>query len=130
MTEALKLCAAGVICAMLCVLVREIRPELAPFVQTGGIIVLTVMLFGTLKAMLAQADELFRQLGTLDVSSAELLIKILGIAVITKIGADICVDNGNEALASAVELGGKLTILFCCFSLIKVLAELAGGLLV
>ena len=56
-------------------------------------------------------------------------MKILGIAVVTKIGADICTDSSNSALATVVELVGKAIILAMCLSLIKTLAELAKGLL-
>lgn len=58
-----------------------------------------------------------------------ILIKILSIAVITKLGADICSDSSNSALATVVELTGKTVILVMCLSLIKTLVTLAKGLL-
>lgn len=129
MTEALKIAAVGIICAFLCVLVRQYRPELEPFLQTGGIIVLVVILFGYLQKVLSAASELLKEFDVLDSSYFEVIVKVLGIAIITKIGADVCTDSGNSALATNVELAGKVMILLLCFSLIKTVAQLAGGLL-
>lgn len=127
--EAVKLCAAGVVCALMCVLVRQLRPEIEPFVQIGGIILIGAMLIKRAGELTNAARELFDGFQLLNTGSFELLIKILGIAVITKIGADICNDSGNSALSSMVELAGKTVILIMTFPLIKTVTELAGGLL-
>lgn len=129
MTEGLKFAAVGIICAAAVLLVKELRPELAPFVQTGGIIVIAALLFEYLKKMLESASELFSEFDVLNTEYLSLLIKILGIAVVTEIGADICEDSGNTALAENVELAGRVLILFMCFPLIKTVAQLAGGLI-
>lgn len=127
--EAVKLCAAGVVCALMCVLVRQLRPEIEPFVQIGGIILIGAMLIKRAGELTNAARELFDGFQLLNTGSFELLIKILGIAVITEIGADICNDSGNSALSSMVELAGKTVILIMTFPLIKTVTELAGGLL-
>lgn len=129
MTEAVKICAIGVVCAVICLIIRQLRPETEPFVQLGGLAVIGIMLLGSVKKLLLAAQELLSRFELFDVEYLELLIKVLGIAVIAKIGTDICTDSGNTALASVVELAGKVTILLMCFSLIGTVTELAGGLL-
>ena len=129
MTDAVKIAAAGIICAVLCLLVRSLRPELEPFVQISGIIVLAVMVFDYLGRLLESASELFEEFDVIDSAYLEIIIKVLGIAIITKTGSDICTDSGNSALASAVGLAGRVMILLLSFSLIKTVASLAGGLL-
>lgn len=129
MTEAVKICATGIACAVICVIVRQLRPETEPLVQLGSVAVIGIMLLSSVKKLLAAAQELFSRFELFDAGYLELLIKVLGIAVIAKIGADICTDSGNTALASVVELAGKVTILLLCFSLIGTVTELAGGLL-
>lgn len=129
MTEAIKLAAVGIICAVIIVLVRQMRPEFAPFVQAGGVIVITVMLAEYLKIILEKSTEIFESFEIFDAAYLSLLVKVLGIAIVTKIGADICADNGNAALQSVVELAGKVLILAMCLPLIETVVELAGGLL-
>lgn len=129
MTEILKFASIGIVCTVVYVLVRQLRPEFAPFIQSAGLIVMTVLLMDYLKKLLESASELFSAFDVLDIDYLYLLIKVLGIAVVSKIGADICNDSGNSALAGNVELAGKVLILFLSFSLIKTVTELAGGLI-
>lgn len=129
MTDAVKIAAVGIICAVLCLLVRNLRPELEPFVQISGIIVLAVILFEYLGTLLESASELLDEFDVINSAYLEVIVKVLAIAVITQTGADICSDSGNSALASAVGLAGKVMILILSFSLIKAVASLAGGLL-
>lgn len=127
--EIIKFAIIGIICAVLTVVVRQSRPELATFVQLAGIVVLAIFAAEYLKNIFAETDDLFSDIRLIGDGYLGLLVKILGIAVVTKIGADICNDSSNSALATAVELVGKAIILAMCLSLIKTLAELAKGLL-
>lgn len=127
--EIIKFAVIGIICAVLTVVVRQSRPDLAIIVQLAGIVILAIFAAEYLKNIFTQADGLFAEVSLVSDGYLSLLVKILGIAVVTKIGADICTDSSNSALATVVELVGKAIILAMCLSLIKTLAELAKGLL-
>lgn len=127
--EIVRFALVGIICAVLVVVVKQQKPELAVAVQLAGIIVLAVFATEYLKNILDGTDGLFSEIKFFNDGYIELLVKILGIAVVTKIGSDICKDSANTALATVVELVGKAVILSMCLSLIKTLAEIAKGLL-
>lgn len=127
--ELFKFALVGIICAVLTVAVRQTRPDIAVFVQLAGITVLAFFSVEYLKNIFIETDGLFAETELISEGYLSLLVKILGIAVITKIGSDICSDSSNSALATVVELVGKSIILAMCLSLIKTLAELAKGLL-
>lgn len=127
--ELFKFALVGIICAVLTVAVRQTRPDIAVFVQLAGIVVLAFFAVEYLKNIFVETDGLFAATELISEGYLSLLVKILGIAVITKIGSDICSDSSNSALATVVELVGKSIILAMCLSLIKTLAELAKGLL-
>ncbi len=127
--EIIKFAVIGIICAVLTVVVRQSRPDMAIIVQLAGIVILAVFAAEYLKSIFTQTDGLFAEVSLVSDGYLSLLVKILGIAVVTKIGADICTDSSNSALATVVELVGKAIILAMCLSLIKTLAELAKGLL-
>ena len=116
--EIIKFALIGILCAVLVVVVRQQRPELAMIVQLAG-----------MKNIFTETDGLFSDAEFLNDGYLELLVKILGIAAVTKIGSDICKDSANSALATVVELVGKAVILAMCLSLIKTLAEISKGLL-
>lgn len=127
--EIIKFALVGIICAVLVVVVRQQRPELAVIVQLAGIAVLAILSIEYLKNIFAESDGLFSEVEFLNDGYLELLVKILWIAAVTKIGSDICKDSANSALATIVELVGKTVILAMCLSLIKTLAEISKGLL-
>lgn len=127
--EIIKFALVGIICAVLVVVVRQQRPELAVIVQLSGIAVLAILSIEYLKNIFAETDGLFSEVEFLNDGYLELLVKILWIAAVTKIGSDICKDSANSALATIVELVGKTVILAMCLSLIKTLAEISKGLL-
>lgn len=127
--EIIKFALVGIICAVLVVVVRQQRPELAVIVQLAGIAVLAILSIEYLKNIFAETDGLFSEVEFLNDGYLEILVKILWIAAVTKIGSDICKDSANSALATIVELVGKTVILAMCLSLIKTLAEISKGLL-
>ncbi|MDR2647311.1 MAG: stage III sporulation AC/AD family protein [Oscillospiraceae bacterium] len=121
-----KLVGAGITAAVAAVIVRQIKPEFAIFVQMGGMVVAALLLLSVAQELLAAVDSLlaFTQNGA---GSFSMLAKALGIAISTQIAADLCRDSGSGALANLVELGGRLMILALTLPLLKSIAELAVG---
>ncbi len=127
--EIIKFVAVAVVCAVVCLVLKGIRPEIVPFAEVAAVIVIVVMLAEKLKQALGTLNDLIGNIAVLNDGYIFLLIKILAVAVITKTGADICRDCGNSALGVNVELAGKVIILVMCFPLLKTVVELADGLL-
>lgn len=127
--EIVKFVVIGIICAVMTVVVRQYRPELAVIVQLAGIFIIAIFAFEYLKNIFEETGSFFSDVQIVSDGYLTILIKILSIAVITKLGADICSDSSNSALATVVELTGKTVILVMCLSLIKTLVTLAKGLL-
>lgn len=126
--DAVKFAFIGILCAVLTVIVRQYRPELAIFVQAAGIIILAVFSAEYIKIIAEDADVLFGDVGIIDNGSLQLLIKLLAVAIITKLGSEICKDSGNSALATVVELTGKAVMLAMCLSMIKLLASITKSM--
>lgn len=53
------------------------------------------------------------------------MLKALGISACCRIGSEICKDSGENALASKVELAGKVSIVILSLPLVKQLLEIA-----
>lgn len=128
--EILKFVAVSILCLILCIILRQTRPEFLPFAQIASVIILTVMITQHLKNLLEAVNEVIGEIGIIEDGYIILLIKVLGIAIVTKIASDICRDNGNSALGTNIELIGKIMIFAMCLSLVKTIVELAKGLLV
>lgn len=119
----IALCAA-VIAAML----RRYHQEYAILVSiAAGIVILT--------AVLAAAVPAIRQVNALltaaDIPAqyAVILLKALGICFLAQFAADSCRDAGESALASKLELAGKIAIVILALPLFQKIAQTAVGLI-
>ncbi len=127
--EIIKFTVVGIICAVICLILKQVRPETAPFAEVASVMVIAVMLTQSLKNALSELEDLIGGIGVINDGYIFLLVKVLGVAVVTKTGADICRDCGNSALGVNVELAGKVIIFLMCLPLLKTVVELADGLL-
>lgn len=133
----LKLVFAAVITAMAALIVRQIKPELAMFVQLGGVLMVALLLLSLLQDLLGAVQGILQFAPIGDGgdnafggnSAFTMLIKALGICITTQLAADICRDSGSSSLANIVELGGRLMVLALTLPLLKSIAELAVGLI-
>ena len=113
-TQAAGIC---VIAALLGLVLRRSSPEV------------TLLALGQpLGELLAFLDSLTAQAG---VSAALFrpLYKIVGIALVIKVGGGLCRDAGESALASVLELAGTVCALLTALPLLQAVLELIGELL-
>lgn len=59
----------------------------------------------------------------------ETILKIIGIAYIAEFGAQLTKDAGQGAIASKIELGGKILILTMAIPILTVIIETVIGLI-
>jgi stage III sporulation protein AD len=108
--EIIQIVGLGLIGAILAVILRQQKPELALMLSIGvGVLLfLTVIgqisaVFNILRDLAAQANISMVYVGT--------ILKIVGIAYIADFGAQICRDSGESALASKIEFAAKILVL-------------------
>jgi len=124
-----KLAVSALITAIAALIVRQIKPEFAIFVQLGGVLMAAMLVMSALQELLAAVESMLNFAPNLGAGSFALLAKALGIAITTQLAADICRDSGSTSLANIVELGGRLLILTVTLPLLKSIAEIAVGLI-
>ena len=73
--EIIKFALIGILCAVLVVVVRQQRPELAIIVQLAGIVVLVILSIEYMKNIFAETDGLFSDAEFLNDGYLELLVK-------------------------------------------------------
>lgn len=121
-TDILKLCGFGLLAVILCVIVRQLKPESSVFVNiAAGLMILTVAV-RTLSPSVKAIAELADSAG-INGSFAEVLLKALAISYVTALSADCARDAGEAALGSKLELAGRVSI--AALSL-PVFTQLAG----
>ncbi|MBQ8849431.1 MAG: hypothetical protein IJ011_03745 [Clostridia bacterium] len=125
--DILKLCGVGLLCALTALIIKQIKGEYAALVRVGG----TVIIFGALVLVAADIfSEIAAQFFGEELSGyGGIMLKALGLALLSKLCADICRDIGESSVGSGIELGGKLAILALCVPLIRELMGYAASLL-
>ena len=123
-TQAAGIC---VIAALLGLVLRRSSPEVTLLLALAAAAVL-LALGQPLGELLAFLDSLTAQAG---VSAALFrpLYKIVGIALVIKVGGGLCRDAGESALASVLELAGTVCALLTALPLLQAVLELIGELL-
>lgn len=118
------ICGVLAITAFLALLLRQYRPELALAVGLLAGVAVSLILMRVLAAPLTTVQRLMEQAG-MGGETALLLIKSLGICLLTQLTADVCRDAGETGLASRTELAGKAALLLLALPLFQQLVELA-----
>ncbi len=117
----------GIVAAVLAVVLRQYKPEYAMFISLGCSVLI-------LLAVVGQIDGIMRQLEVLiirtrvPVEFVAILFKALGICIITQMASDTCKDAGEGAIASKLELAGKVAVLVISLPLFTHLIDIAGAL--
>ncbi len=123
-----KIAAAGILTALVYSLIRQIKPEIAPFVILGGSAVILVTVAGRF-ADASSAVNSMLELAGLEKENISVLMRSLGICVVTQFAADICYDNSSSSIASAVELAGRVGAIVLALPMLQAVAKLALGLM-
>lgn len=105
-----KIVVIGIIGAVLSITLKKTSPEAAFFV---GIATGLVIFFGILGRLTAVIDVLksLSDEAALSESYISVILKVIGIAYIADFGIQLCKDCGESAIASKIELAGKVIIM-------------------
>ena len=122
-----KICAVALLCTMAGFILKHLRGDFSALLRIAG----TLLIF---TALIPMFYEMVHQIGVLWGESnveeyAGVMLRALGIALLTRICTDLCRDCGESSLASSVEMAGKLAILFLCIPLIREILGIASKIL-
>lgn len=125
--ELLRICGIGVLCALSALLLQKKEGELAALLRTAGILLVVGFLTVRLGA-LPNGLAAFLEEG--DVGEyAAIMLKALGIALVSHTCASVCRECGAATVATGVEAAGNLGILLLCLPLLEELVQNAQVLL-
>lgn len=116
--------------ALICQVIRRYLPEYAMVVVLGASVILLPIVFSGVLPIFAQVEELFELTGLPD-SYGAVLVKCLGICLITQLASEACRDVGEQALAGKIELAAKVSMVLLALPLfsavLSVVASLTDG---
>lgn len=124
----LRIAAFGIVSAVLCLLLKQYRPEYAAVAAAVCGVFLLMGILDAMEPVFAALDELIGQTG---VSSDYLqaVLKALGICYTAQLASDTCRDAGQTAIAAKIELAGRTAVLVLALPMFMEVAQTAVGLL-
>lgn len=108
--EIFQIVAIGIISAIFAVTIRSWRPELAAAVGIAAGLALFFSIAKDLGEVFSEFDGIISKCG-ITPEYIRLVVKLTGIAYITKFAGELCRDCGENAIAVKVELAGKVMVL-------------------
>ncbi len=120
--EILQIVGLGIVAASFAVFLRNLRPEMALLVSLSAGMALILLAVPKISAVVSLISAYVNRTGV-DPEYLSTILKIIGIAYITEFGAEICKDSGESAIASKIELGGKVIIIAMAVPIITSLIE-------
>lgn len=117
MNDTVKICALGIMCALLFVVLKNYS---SGFVLPGRVAG-TIILFGLIITISEPLLKYLKELsgGAFSVEYLSLILKAISIAYITQITSEICRDCDEGALANGIDTIGKIEILVLSLPLIE-----------
>lgn len=120
--DIIKIIGVGLISLIIIIIIRQYKPEFTLYVSllAGAIILLFLMdkISGIVDLLTSLSNKAY-----INNEFLKLLIKITGIAFLTEFAVSICKDTGESAIASKVDMGGKVIIVSMSIPIISSLLE-------
>ena len=123
----LKFCMLAVVGLCAATVIKHWTGEWLPLLRVGLAVLFGIAAIGAAAPLVRYLEELLEVHGLSDY--ATVLLKALGIAVLTQSCADICRECGETSAASGVELAGRVELLLLALPLMGEVLEAARQLL-
>lgn len=124
----IKIIAVGIISLIIIIILKQYKPEFVVYVSIITGIIILFMVIGKFTAIVNILTSLSEKAGV-GSQFLKILLKITGIAILTEFAVSICRDSGETAIASKIDLGGKIIIISISIPIITALLELVLNIL-
>ena len=126
--DIVKIIGVGLTALIIIIVLKQYKPEFTVYVSIIAGAIILFMVINKLSAIVALLTNLSNKTGV-GSEFLKILLKITGIAILTEFAVSICKDSGETAIASKIDLGGKIIIVSISIPIITALLELIISIL-
>ncbi|WP_175639757.1 stage III sporulation protein AD [Metabacillus schmidteae] len=126
--EIIQIVGLGLIATFLALIVKEQKPTFAFMLVVFVGCVIFLFLIDQVYEIVRMVERIALN-ANVNLIYVETILKIIGIAYIAEFGAQITKDAGQGAIASKIELGGKILILTMAIPILTVIIETVLGMI-
>lgn len=110
------------------IFMKRYSPEFYLIFNICSISILFILVIPYIKDIISEFQNLF-YISNISNNFQKIILKVIGICIVSQIASDICKDSGNLAIANSMSIFGKLSIIFSSMSIFKEFVNLMINLL-
>ena len=126
--EIVKIIGIALVAVIIIIILKQYRPEFAVYASIIAGVIILILVMDKLYSIVNLVSALSSKSGT-GSAFLKILLKITGIAILTEFAVSICKDSGETAIATKVDLAGKIIIISISIPIITTLLELIISIL-
>ena len=120
----MKLLLLGIVCCLICVLLKRTAKEYVIFVQLAFAAVAGIFVI-TKSAELADKLIAYFEAGDSTAELCRIMFKGAFVCIACKISCDICIESGNLLISDLIEIACKIILLMLALPLIEDITKIA-----
>lgn len=120
--EIIQVVGFGLLATILILVVKEQKPIFAFLIAVATSVMIFLFLVGKIGNVIRMLEDLAESSGV-QMIYLKTVLKIIGIAYIAEMGAQVVRDAGQESIASKIEMAGKVLILVLAVPIISIIIE-------
>lgn len=121
--QILQVAGIGLVSTVIIIILKRQRPEIALQVSIAAGLIIFMLIASKLSAVLELLED-YADRAEIKPVYFSVVLKITGIAYITEFGSEVCRDAGESAVASKIELAGKVIIVVLAVPVVTSLLDL------
>ncbi len=126
--DVIKIAVLGIAGIILCLIVKEFRPEYAAYISMATGICILLLATGKLQYLLDMVKKL-EKYAPIDSTYLYTIFKMIGITYVGQFSAGLCKDAGYSSVAGQIEIFCKLSILALSMPILISLLDTIQGFL-
>jgi len=120
--------AVGILAAVLAITIKKQNPDMAILITIAA----TVLIFFMVLPMLTQTVSIVNYIGNLATGQSayiNLALRVIGVAYMAELGASVCNDAGETAIAAKIDMAARLIIMVMALPVLVDILQIITGLL-
>ncbi len=127
-TALVSVCGICICTALICKITERHAKEQAVMVCIAVCVFVFIFMMSDIPVIFGKIDELI-SISEINADYLKIIFKSLGICYLTQFSSDICRDCGESAIASAVDIFGKIQLVLLSLPLFENLIESILGIM-
>lgn len=125
--EIFKVIGFSIFAVIMIIVLKEQKPEMALILTIATCVLIMIYSISKMSIIVEMLNTLVEKSG-MNKEFLSIILKVTGIAYMVEFGKNICMDAGQSAVATKLEIAGKVIILTLSLPLISALVNVLTGL--